>query len=79
MSLLAQILLQGQGGRGAGPLGGAGTGPIGLGPELMLLATAPPWQIPLRRDLLSQRGGTLWHPRQTCESHVWSLDGTRRF
>ncbi len=32
-------------------------------PELMLLATAPPWQIPLRRDLLSQRGGTLWHPR----------------
>ncbi len=23
----------------------------------MLLATAPPWQIPLRRDLLSQRGG----------------------
>ncbi len=31
-------------------------------PELMLLATAPPWQIPLRRDLLSQRGGTLWHP-----------------
>ncbi len=32
-------------------------------PELMLLATAPPWQIPLRRDLLSQRRGTLWHPR----------------
>ncbi len=35
-------------------------------PELMLLATAPPWQIPLRRDLLSQRGGTLWHRVQTC-------------
>ncbi len=32
-------------------------------PELMLLATAPPWQIPLRRDLLSQRGGTRV---QTC-------------
>ncbi|XP_016107777.1 uncharacterized protein, partial [Sinocyclocheilus grahami] len=32
-------------------------------PELMLLVTAPPWRIPLRRDLLSQRGGTLWHPR----------------
>ncbi len=32
-------------------------------PELMLLATAPPWPIPLRKDLLSQRRGTLWHPR----------------
>ncbi len=49
-------------------------------PELMLLATAPPWQIPLRRDLLSQRGGTLWHPRPDMWNlHVWSLDGTRRF
>ncbi len=26
-------------------------------PELMLLATAPPWLVPLRKDL-----GTLWHP-----------------
>ncbi len=49
-------------------------------PELMLLATAPPWQIPLRRDLLSQRGGTLWHPRPNLWNlHVWSLDGSRRF
>ncbi len=49
-------------------------------PELMLLATAPPWQIPLRRDLLSQRGGTLWYPRPDLWNlHVWSLDGTRRF
>ncbi len=39
-------------------------------PELMLLATAPPWQIPLRRDFLSQRGGTLWHPRPD----LWNLD-----
>ncbi len=31
-------------------------------PELMLLATAPPWPIPLRKYLLSQRWGTLWHP-----------------
>ncbi len=36
-------------------------------PELMLLATAPPWQIPLRRDLLSQRGGTLWHPPEVLD------------
>ncbi len=31
-------------------------------PELMLLVTAPPWQIPLRKDLLTQRQGILWHP-----------------
>ncbi len=48
--------------------------------ELMLLATAPPWPIPLRKDLLSQRWGTLWHPRPDLwKLHVWSLDGTRRF
>ncbi len=38
-----------------------------LVPELMLLATAPPWPIPLRKDLLSQRRA---HPPatrvQTC-------------
>ncbi len=49
-------------------------------PELMLLVTAPPWQIPLRKDLLTQRRGTLWHPRPDLwRLHVWSLDGTRRF
>ncbi len=49
-------------------------------PELMLLVTAPPWQIPLRKHLLTQRRGTLWHPRPDLwKLHVWSLDGTRRF
>ncbi len=49
-------------------------------PELMLLVTAPPWQIPLRKGLLTQRRGTLWHPRPDLwKLHVWSLDGTRRF
>ncbi len=49
-------------------------------PELMLLVTTPPWQIPLRKDLLTQRRGTLWHPRPDLwKLHVWSLDGTRRF
>ncbi len=44
-------------------------------PELMLLVTAPPWQIPLRKDLLTQRRGTLWHPRPDLwKLHVWSLD-----
>ncbi len=72
--------VQGQGGRGASPLGCALLAQSDVVPELMLLATAPPWQIPLRRDLLSQRGGTLWHPRPDLWNlHVWSLDGTRRF
>ncbi|XP_051745764.1 uncharacterized protein LOC127510229 [Ctenopharyngodon idella] len=31
--------------------------------DLTLLTTAPPWPIPLRKDLLTQRRGTLWHPR----------------
>ncbi len=49
-------------------------------PELMLLVTAPPWQIPLRKDLLTQRRGTLWYQRPDLwKLHVWSLDGTRRF
>jgi hypothetical protein len=49
-------------------------------PELVLLASAPPWPIPLREDLLSQRRGTLWHPRPDLwKLHVWSLDGTWRF
>ena len=48
--------------------------------DLTLLATAPPWPIPLRKDLLTQRRGTLWHPRPDLwKLHVWSLDGTRRF
>ncbi len=49
-------------------------------PELMLPATAPPWLVPLRKDLLSQRRGTLWHPHPDLwKLHVWSLDGTRRY
>ncbi len=31
-------------------------------PELISLATAPPWRIPLRMELLSQGLGTIWHP-----------------
>ncbi len=44
-------------------------------PELMLLVIAPPWQIPLRKDLLTRRRGTLWHPRPDLwKLHVWSLE-----
>ncbi len=30
--------------------------------ELTQLLTAAPWPVPLRRDLLSQANGTIWHP-----------------
>ncbi len=48
-------------------------------PELISLATAPCWRIPLRKDLLSQGLGTIWHPRPDLWNlHVWLLDGTRQ-
>ncbi len=48
-------------------------------PELILLATAPLWRIPLRKDLLSQGLGTIWHPcPDLWNLHVWLLDGTRQ-
>ncbi len=48
-------------------------------PELIALATVPPWRIPLRKDLLSQGLGTIWHPRPDLWNlHVWVLDGTRQ-
>ncbi len=31
--------------------------------ELFQLLKAAPWPIPLRKDLLSQANGTIWHPR----------------
>lgn len=49
-------------------------------PKLVLLLTAPPWPVPLRRDLLTQRWGTIWHPRPDLwKLHVWSLDRTQWF
>ncbi len=48
-------------------------------PELISLATAPPWRIPLRKDLLSQGLGIIWHPHPDLWNlHVWLLDGTRQ-
>ncbi len=53
---------------------------VAVFPELMLLATLPPWQIPLKKDLLSQRRRTLWHPHPDLwKLHAWSLEGTWRF
>ncbi len=72
--------VQSQGGQGAGPLGGVVLAQSDLVLWTNALATAPPWQIPLRRDLLSQRGGTCWHPHPDLWNlHVWSLDGTQSF
>ncbi len=47
--------------------------------ELNFLATAPPWRIPLRKDLLSQGLGTIWHPLPDLWNlHAWLLEGTRQ-
>ncbi|KAI2667386.1 hypothetical protein H4Q32_003854 [Labeo rohita] len=46
--------------------------------NLMLLATAPPWKIPLRKDLLSQGMGTIWHPHPDLWNLHVSLLGLQR-
>ncbi len=44
-------------------------------PELISLATAPPWRIPLRKDLLSQGLSTIWHRHQDLWNlHLWLLE-----
>ncbi len=48
-------------------------------PELISLATTPPWRIPLRKELLPQELGTIWHPcPDLWNRHVWLLDRTRQ-
>ncbi len=43
--------------------------------ELLKLLEAAPWPIPLRRDLLFQANGPLWHPRpELWALHVWPLN-----
>ena len=45
-------------------------------PVLMQLADIAPWPVPLRRDLLSQARGSIWHPHPELWSlHVWALNG----
>lgn len=45
-------------------------------PELMKILAAAPWSIPLRKDLLSQAKGMIWHPHPECWAlNVWLLDG----
>ncbi len=46
-------------------------------PEMIQLQSAALWSIPLRRDLLSQVQGKIWHPQPELWSlHVWPLDGS---
>lgn len=48
-------------------------------PELVQLSDTSPWPVPLRKDLLTQANGTLWHPRPDLWAlHVWPLNGYRR-
>ncbi|KAI2645714.1 ORF V: Enzymatic polyprotein [Labeo rohita] len=45
-------------------------------PDLLELLAAPPWPFPLRRDLLSQAGGSIWHPNpEWWKLHVWLVCG----
>ena len=44
--------------------------------DLVELLAGQPWEIPLRKDLLSQASGTIWHPSPALWSlHVWPLQG----
>ncbi len=48
-------------------------------PDLTELLIAPPWPIPIRRDMLSQADGSVWHPNPELWSlHVWLLQGCQR-
>lgn len=47
-------------------------------PDLLEILTAPPWPIPLRRDLLSQADGSIWHPNpEWWKLQVWMVCGNR--
>lgn len=41
-------------------------------PDLREMLVAPPWRAPLRRDLLSQANGAIWH----SSLELWSLQAT---
>ncbi len=44
--------------------------------ELTPLLHRPPWEIPIRRDLLSQPQGKIWHPQpELWKLWVWPIQG----
>lgn len=43
--------------------------------DLIILFEGPPWEIPLRPDLLSQAQGKIWHPHlDLWDLFVWPLN-----
>lgn len=43
-------------------------------PDLLELLTGSPWTVQLRKDLLSQARGSIWHPNlEQRHLHVWPL------
>ncbi len=47
-------------------------------PDLLEILTSSPWPIPLKRDLLSQADGSVWHPNpEWWKLHVWMVYGNR--
>ncbi len=48
-------------------------------PDLTELLVAPPWPIPVRKDMLSQADGSVWHSNPELWSlHVWLIQGYQR-
>lgn len=48
-------------------------------PLICQLLNGVPWPLPLRQDLLSQLGGSIWHPHpDRLQLHVWPLKGRAR-
>lgn len=46
-------------------------------PDLVALQRGPPWRLPVRKNMLSQAQGKLWHPNPgRYNLHVWPLDGS---
>ncbi len=46
--------------------------------ELIPLLYWPPWEIPIRQELLSQLQGKIWHPQpKICKLWVWPIQGHR--
>ncbi len=78
ITLIPQVIRRGQGNDMLSPLGS----PALEKPDMVSGADsaafpAAPWPIPLRRDLLSQARGTIWHPQlQLWNLHVCPLDGS---
>lgn len=65
---------QNQRGESVSVVSGSELAESALVPDLLEILMAPPWLIPLRWDLLSQVGGSIWHPNhEWWKLHVWMV------